>query len=167
MQNQPQPQIILEQPFQQLIIQGSILVPNQVATLTVATTPSSSSGGQQQLPQKVQKLQAQNQNGALNNHNGLLGLTNLSLTLGGQIREAPFANCNEKKMILQVFTCTECNASFTSEKDLAVHIRSHKPQNFRCTECPRAYTRREKLTEHIRCFHQGQKFKCEYCGKVN
>jgi len=103
--------------------------------------------------------------------NGLVSLTNLSMSLGGQMRELPFGDCENgviglsKKKPSKVLPCTECESTFTSEKEYSAHLRSHKPQNFRCTECPRAYTRREKLTEHIRCFHQGQKFKCEYCGK--
>ena len=75
------------------------------------------------------------------------------------------ATTADKKFVFQVFNCTDCNATFTTEKDYNFHSRTHKPQPYKCSECPRAYTRREKLTEHIRCFHQGQKFSCEYCHK--
>ncbi|CAG7730731.1 unnamed protein product [Allacma fusca] len=73
---------------------------------------------------------------------------------------------SDKKFVFQVYNCTECNSTFTTEKDFSFHSRTHKPQPYKCSECPRAYTRREKLTEHIRCFHQGQKFSCEYCHKA-
>ena len=55
-------------------------------------------------------------------------------------------NNMNKKGILELYTCHECNSSFTSEQDLSLHSKTHKPQPYKCNECSRAYTRREKLT---------------------
>ncbi|OXA46821.1 Zinc finger protein Eos [Folsomia candida] len=128
-------------------------------TSTTVTKTTTTSSPKLPKPPKRSLLQP--------NGNGLVSLTNLSLTLGGQIKEAPFANCspNKKQQLNMTLQCHECGVTCNNEKDLATHLRGHKPQNFRCPDCPRAYTRREKLSEHIRCFHQGQKFKCEHCGK--
>jgi hypothetical protein len=161
-----------------LLVPGAL--PGQIAATVTVGTPiigssasgSGSSNGSESSSSGSgagSKKQHQSNNSSSSLQNGLIGLTNLSLSLGGQIREAPFANCDanglNKKTIVQLLGCSECPSTFTSEKDLTAHMKTHKPQNYRCSECPRAYTRREKLTEHIRCFHQGQKFKCEYCGK--
>jgi hypothetical protein len=57
-----------------------------------------------------------------------------------------------KKSLLELFTCHECNAAFTSEKDLSLHSKAHKPQPYKCSQCSRAYTRREKLTGKFHAF---------------
>jgi hypothetical protein len=57
-----------------------------------------------------------------------------------------------KKSLLELFTCHECNAAFTSEKDLSLHSKAHKPQPYKCSQCSRAYTRREKLTGKLHAF---------------
>ncbi|CAL8092549.1 unnamed protein product [Orchesella dallaii] len=140
------------------IIPSNILGPGQgIATLAIQSTPT----------QKVLVHQRHPTGSTVNLStatNGLAGLANLSLSLGGHTGMNTMTG-GEKKMLLQIFNCGECTATFTTEKDLSIHARTHKLQPYRCPDCPRAYTRREKLTEHIRCVHQGQKFRCDYCGK--
>lgn len=130
-----------------------------IATLSIQSTPT----------QKVlvhQRLPSGSSVNLATATNGLAGLAKLSLSLGGHGHaQLNPSSAGEKKMLLQIFNCGECSATFTTEKDLAAHLRTHKSQPYRCPDCPRAYTRREKLTEHIRCVHQGQKFSCEYCNK--
>lgn len=165
------------------IIPKNIVGPGEgVATLAVQSTPTQKVLVHQRLPSGT----SVNLNTVTS---GFAGLADLSLQLGGhasnivckqESHDDIGEDNNSEQLQVQIFTCGECNSTFTSESDRPLnptckscHLTTHsrtmhtpsKSQPHRCPDCPRAYTRREKLTEHIRCVHQGQKFGCEFCGK--
>jgi insecticidal toxin complex protein TccC len=62
--------------------------------------------------------------------------------------------------------CTMCDKAFTTNSNLAEHIRTHSgTKPFVCSNCGSSFFRKSHLTRHMNA-HSGEKpFKCTICGK--
>ena len=62
--------------------------------------------------------------------------------------------------------CKLCKKSYTSTRDLKLHITSHTGERpYLCTECPKTYRLPNHLKEHL-SIHSGQKpYSCSLCKK--
>ena len=76
-----------------------------------------------------------------------------------------------------IFECTWCEKSFTSEKDLKIHISLSKnghPKNsaheenkpFKCRRCDKGYMKKDSLKNHVARVHNSANLpiKCTICS---
>ncbi|CAN7989248.1 unnamed protein product [Ixodes hexagonus] len=63
------------------------------------------------------------------------------------------------------FSCTECNASFSTKSNLVVHQRRHSGEKpYMCFECNASFSTRGNLKRHVKT-HSGVKpWECTHCG---
>ncbi|XP_070830086.1 zinc finger protein 665-like [Chaetodon trifascialis] len=64
------------------------------------------------------------------------------------------------------FTCSVCEANFSSRSSLSKHMRMHNREKpFNCTVCGKGFARKSSLRQHL-TVHTGEKpFNCTVCGK--
>lgn len=78
---------------------------------------------------------------------------------------------NDKKALINLYTCNTCNENFQKKRDYKAHIRiAHLPENaelFSCTECTEVFPSEQELLLHNAISHQTtDKFECPICRKV-
>ncbi|XP_029437692.1 zinc finger protein 436-like isoform X2 [Rhinatrema bivittatum] len=75
-------------------------------------------------------------------------------------------NEQENKKGGDLYICSECGESFSTQANLIAHVRVHigtKP--FKCSLCEKSFTRNAGLQKHQRS-HTGERpYKCTECGK--
>ncbi|KAM7293774.1 zinc finger protein 235-like [Ixodes scapularis] len=78
------------------------------------------------------------------------------------IKERPGVE-SEKEML---YTCNQCNESYSKETQLATHMRVHAGSNrYRCKDCTKTFVRKFSLQVHM-LTHTGERpFKCRLCPK--
>ncbi|PIO13027.1 hypothetical protein AB205_0210400, partial [Aquarana catesbeiana] len=66
----------------------------------------------------------------------------------------------------KMFSCPECNKSFTTKAYLAIHKRIHDgPRPFVCLECGRSFISNSYLLRHQRYHSELRPYPCLECGK--
>ena len=67
-----------------------------------------------------------------------------------------------------MFSCEECNRSFTKFSDLRRHVTTihAKLQSYDCNKCSKRYTRRDNLLKHVRVMHASEASSCIKCRKL-
>ena len=78
--------------------------------------------------------------------------------------------CSSALRKLIMFTCAECNASFTRKDNLQRHAKLHQIPLFGCEECVKKFYRKDKLKRH-QSTHSTRKVShgrpvCTYCSRT-
>nr|XP_057937909.1 zinc finger and SCAN domain-containing protein 21-like [Doryrhamphus excisus] len=73
---------------------------------------------------------------------------------------------SSKKKTDKPFNCSLCQKGFSSNNDLARHMRTHTGEKpFRCSDCGKGFAQKATMQSHMRT-HTGEKpFSCSDCGK--
>ncbi|XP_069463565.1 zinc finger protein 436-like isoform X5 [Ambystoma mexicanum] len=64
------------------------------------------------------------------------------------------------------YTCTECKKSFSFQKTLIRHIRTHLTQrSYACSECGKIFSQKSNLNTHRRTHSRERPYVCSFCHK--
>ncbi|XP_076061258.1 uncharacterized protein LOC143037022 isoform X2 [Oratosquilla oratoria] len=81
-------------------------------------------------------------------------------------RDAVFANQAVQKEVHRLYSCSQCQAKFSTEAALKTHEVIHVENLYRCSQCDISFTKQRDLTEHMQ-HHKGKRnHKCLQCGKA-
>ena len=99
----------------------------------------------------------------------------MSQTQNEQFLPIPSPSCteNEKNQAAIVendqantqFQCHMCEKSFSEERDLIKHVKSHgvlKP--YKCEFCGQSFSNRSRFTKHVKAHSKTNTYKCHSCG---
>ncbi|XP_038158961.1 zinc finger protein OZF-like [Cyprinodon tularosa] len=65
-----------------------------------------------------------------------------------------------------LFSCTICGDSFSQNRDLILHLKSHcREKPFQCLRCGESFLKKTHLTVHMRTHTGGKIYECLSCGK--
>ena len=121
-------------------------------------------------------------------HNSKINAVNEKLKIAEENVKAMKTEIEKQKATFvheekQIFKCNACDAQFTSNKTLEVHVKSDhetnrkrkfenenkdtkKRKRFTCEICGASYSINGDLTRHIKIVHEGIKsYKCKLCGE--